>query len=165
MFFAVVPHERPCPRKKKKRNHLHTLHYLSSFHESAKTTAITSILEGTLPVRMTRYKEIHHHGINAVFNPSHKHSNMLFPEKKFSYFGEGNMKKNLISHWNKQLPYQESNCFHWADKPHFNPLKLDFRLFFKPCRELLWNIHEDRACKFKACMYCYNKKNVAIPNK
>ena len=32
---------------KTKRNHLHTLHYLSSFHESAKTTAITSILEGT----------------------------------------------------------------------------------------------------------------------
>ena len=37
-------------KKKKKRNHLHTLHYLSSFHESAKTTAITSILEGTLPI-------------------------------------------------------------------------------------------------------------------
>ena len=35
---------------KKKTNHLHTLHYLSSFHESAKTTAITSILEGTLPI-------------------------------------------------------------------------------------------------------------------
>ena len=34
----------------KKRNHLHTLHYLSSFHESAKTTAITYIVEGTLPV-------------------------------------------------------------------------------------------------------------------
>ena len=34
----------------KKRNHLHTLRYLSSFHESAKTTAITSILEGTLPI-------------------------------------------------------------------------------------------------------------------
>ena len=33
-----------------KKNHLHTLHYLSSFHESAKTTAITSILEGTLPI-------------------------------------------------------------------------------------------------------------------
>ena len=49
VFFPVVPHERPCPHKKK-RNHLHTLHYLSSFHESAKTTAITSILEGTLPI-------------------------------------------------------------------------------------------------------------------
>ena len=35
---------------KQKTNHLHTLHYLSSFHESAKTTAITSILEGTLPI-------------------------------------------------------------------------------------------------------------------
>ena len=59
---------------------------------------------------MTRYKEIHHHGINAVFNPSHKHSNIVFPEKKVSYFGEGIMeKKNLIRHWNKQLPYQESN--------------------------------------------------------
>ena len=34
----------------KKRNHLHTLHYLSSFHASAKTTAITYIVEGTLPV-------------------------------------------------------------------------------------------------------------------
>ena len=34
----------------KKRNHLHTLHYLSSFHESAKTTAITPVVEGTLPV-------------------------------------------------------------------------------------------------------------------
>ena len=48
-FFPVVPYERPCPNKKK-TNHLHTLHYLSSFHESAKTTAITSILEGTLPI-------------------------------------------------------------------------------------------------------------------
>ena len=51
---------------------------------------------------MTRYKDIHHHGVNAVFNPSHKHSNMVFPEKKSSYFGEGII-KNLISHWNKQL--------------------------------------------------------------
>ena len=47
--FCCCPSLRICPRKKK-RNHLHTLHYLSSFHESAKTTAITSIVEGTLPV-------------------------------------------------------------------------------------------------------------------
>ena len=73
--------------------------------------------------------------------------------------------KKTISHWNKQLPYHESNYFHWADKPQFNPLELDFRLFFNPCRELLWNIYEDRAYNFKACMYCNNKKNVAIPNK
>ena len=37
-------------------------------------------------------------------------------------------KKKTISHWNKQLPYHESNYFHWADKPQFNPLELDFRL-------------------------------------
>ena len=79
--FCCCPSVRTCPRKKKtnKQNYLHTLHYLSSFHESAKTTAITSIVEGTLPVlsphRMTRYKEIHHHGVNAVFNPSHKQQN------------------------------------------------------------------------------------------
>ena len=81
---------------------------------------------------MTRYTEIHNHSVNAVCNPSHKHSNIVFPEKKVSYSGEGIMKKKkktTISHWNKQLPYHESNCFHWADKPQFNPLKLDFRLF------------------------------------
>ena len=43
---------------KKKRNHLHTLHYLSSFHESAKTTAITSILEGTI-IELTQDDQIY----------------------------------------------------------------------------------------------------------
>ena len=38
---------------------------------------------------MTRYKEIHHHGVNAVFNPLHKHSNMVFPEKKFPTLEKG----------------------------------------------------------------------------
>ena len=87
---------------------------------------------------MTRYTENHNHSVNAVFNPSHKHSNIVFPEKKVSYSGQGMMKKKkTISHWNKQLPYHKSNYFHWADKPQFNPLELDFRLFFNPCRELL----------------------------
>ena len=49
-FLLLSLTKGPVHVKKKKRNHLHTLHYLSSFHESAKTTAITSILEGTLPV-------------------------------------------------------------------------------------------------------------------
>ena len=42
---------------------------------------------------MTRYTEIHNHSVNVVFNPSHKHSNIVFPEKKVSYSGEGIMKK------------------------------------------------------------------------
>ena len=42
---------------------------------------------------MTRYTEIHNHSVNAVCNPSHKHSNIMFPEKKVSYSGEGIMKK------------------------------------------------------------------------
>ena len=115
---------------------------------------------------MTRYTEIHNHSVNAVFNPSHKHSNIVFPEKKSFLLWRRDHEKNqknkntkIISHWNKQLPCHESNCFHWADKPQFNPLELDFRLFYKPCRELLWNIYEDRAYIFKACMYCNNKKN------
>ena len=50
VFFLLSLTKGPVHVKKKKRNHLHTLHYLSSFHESAKTTAITSILEGALPI-------------------------------------------------------------------------------------------------------------------
>ena len=63
---------------------------------------------------MTRYTEIHNHSVNAVFNPSHKHSNIVFPEKKsfLLWRRDHEKKKKKISHWNKQLPYHESNCFH-----------------------------------------------------
>ena len=115
VFFLLSLTKGPLHiKKKKKPNHLHTLHYLSSFRESAKTTAITSILEGTF----------------LLWRRDHE-------KKQNKTKQNNNNKKKTISHWNKQLPYHESNYFHWADKPQFNPLELDFRLFFNPCRELL----------------------------
>ena len=113
---------------------------------------------------MTRYKEIHHHGVNAVFNPSHKHSNMVFPEKNVSYFGEGIMEKKTNQTLEQTASLPRKQLVSLGTQATVQSTQAGFQIVFKPCRELFY-IHEDRAYKFKACMYCYNKKNVAIPNK
>ena len=79
---------------------------------------------------MTRYKEIHRHGFNAVFNPSHKHSNMVYPEKKVSYFGEGIMKKkpNQSLEQTASLPGRQATI---------QSTQAAFQIVFKPCREIL----------------------------
>ena len=86
---------------------------------------------------MTRYKEIHHHGVNAVFNPSHKHSNMVFPEKKVSYFGEGIMKKKPNQSLEQTASLPGKQLFSLGRQATIQSTQAGFQIIFKPCRELL----------------------------
>ena len=138
--FCCCPSLRTCPRKKK-RNHYNTLYYLSSFLKSAKTTAITSIVEGTLPVIEPTQDDQKKQSITMAsmqFSILHTNTTTWCSLKKsFLIWRRDNEKKKPNQTLEQTASLPGKQLFSLGRQATIQSTQGGFQIVFKPCRELL----------------------------